>query len=149
MSQSLYIAFYMLVSASVIGIYTDIRSRTISNRYCLLILMLACFCSCFDGGAVLAILRVFGILFIGVILFSLSIIGAGDVKLLAAYSVGISTEYWWLTLYLILILGAVLACIYVVYGVLANKMSEVRRRGLPYGVPITLSCLFGIWLSIY
>ena len=46
-------------------------------------------------------------LLVGFILFSLSIVGAGDVKLLSAYSLGVSPEYWWLTIFLILILGAI------------------------------------------
>lgn len=137
----------MIFSVSVIGMYTDIRHRNISNLYCTCILLFSLLFGSLYGDFSVPILRMICILLVGIVLFSFSIVGAGDVKLLAAYSLGISPEYWWLTLYLMFILGGVLALSYLMYGWLMNKITDVKKRGLPYGVPITLACLFGMWLS--
>lgn len=80
-----------------------------------------------------------GILIVGFGLFCLGILGAGDTKLLAVLSLGISPDLMPFMIYGTILLGGCLAIGYLFYG-LATDLAKVRERGVPYAVPI---CLIG------
>ncbi|MCG3725517.1 prepilin peptidase [Vibrio cincinnatiensis] len=88
----------------------------------------------------------FGIILIGLVLFYFRILAAGDSKLLAVLSLGISPEYLPLTLVGITVVGGVMAAGYLLYG-LCTDLTAVRQRGIPYGVPISVVGGFAIYLS--
>ncbi|PMH46901.1 hypothetical protein BCU68_01360 [Vibrio sp. 10N.286.49.B3] len=76
------------------------------------------------------------------------IIAAGDIKLLTAFSLAISPVYLPLTLVIITFIGGVMGIGYYLYGKWSGNEKAVRQRGVPYGVPICLGCLFGIAASL-
>ncbi|WP_202933147.1 A24 family peptidase [Vibrio navarrensis] len=79
------------------------------------------------------------IVLVGLLLFQLGVLGAGDTKLLAVISLGIDPAYMPLTLVGIVMVGGVMALGYLLYGLMTD-LSKIRQRGIPYGVPI---CLVG------
>jgi prepilin peptidase CpaA len=89
------------------------------------------------------------VLGIGFGLFVFGVCGAGDVKLLAAIAPAISPDYWLATLILIAILGGLLALLYLVYGWYYNKLEQVKKRGLPYGIAIASAGSLGMTASVF
>lgn len=84
------------------------------------------------------------ILLVGLALFKLGVLAAGDTKLLVVLSLGIDPVYMPLTLVGIAMVGGLMALGYLLYG-LVTDLQQVRQRGIPYGVPI---CLVG-GLAVY
>jgi prepilin peptidase CpaA len=126
--------------------YTDVKQRQITNGSVLLVALL-CLSILVVKQQYLALVFSFIILMVGIGLFVLGIIAAGDIKLLAAFSLAIKPEYLLVTLGLIVLLGGILAVGYLIYGVLTD-LKKVRQRGIPYAIPICLGCLFGIAASL-
>lgn len=89
----------------------------------------------------------FFILVVGFFLFLLKVIAAGDIKLLAALSLAIKPEFIVLSLCCVLVLGGVVALMYLIYGFLTD-LQKVRQRGIPYAIPICLGSLLGIAASL-
>lgn len=87
-----------------------------------------------------------GILIVGFGLFCLRILGAGDTKLLAVLSLGISPDFMPLMFYGTIILGGFLATGYLLYG-LSTDLAKVRKKGIPYAVPISIVGSASIFLS--
>ena len=87
------------------------------------------------------------ILLIGFILFSVNVIAAGDTKLLVVMSLAIDSQYLVAILLLMALCGGLLALIYYLYGVFTD-MAAVRKRGIPYGIPISISGYIGIAASL-
>lgn len=78
-----------------------------------------------------------GIVVGGFGLFCLGILGAGDTKLLAVLSLGVSPVFMPIMLYSLVFLGGILAVGYLLYG-LATDLAKVRQKGIPYAVPISV-----------
>lgn len=136
--------FYILIIVLVFIIINDIKNRTITNRSLLLLF-----------GVVVQIIinqqydtwfYSLLILAIGFGLSLLNIIGGGDVKLLAILALAIKPEFLTLCLFLTVVLGGVVALGYLAYGKLTD-MERVRRRGIPYALPICLGCSLGLFMS--
>ncbi|MEZ9417904.1 prepilin peptidase, partial [Vibrio sp. 10N.286.49.E1] len=72
------------------------------------------------------------------VLWYLGVIGAGDVKLLSALLIGIQPDLVTITLICVGLLGGLL--VFTMY--IAGKMKELPSfaKGIPYGIPIALSC---------
>jgi prepilin peptidase CpaA len=87
-----------------------------------------------------------GILIVGFGLFCFGILGAGDTKLLAVLSLGISPKIMIIMFYGTILLGGLLALGYLLYG-LATDLAKVRKKGIPYAVPISLMGGASILLS--
>lgn len=87
-----------------------------------------------------------GILIVGFGLFCLRVLGAGDTKLLAVLSLGIAPDFMPLMLYGTIILGGCLATGYLLYG-LVTDLAKVRKKGIPYAVPISFMGGASIFLS--
>lgn len=80
-------------------------------------------------------------LVLGFGLFLLRVCGAGDIKLIAAYLLGIKPEYWALFLFVMSLIGVGL-------GVVQYIFKAQHDVGIPYGVAISLSGLFFVIASI-
>lgn len=136
----------LLATISIYISYQDITKRTIPNKSCFLVTILSIFISleiqnCFNIGYVL------GIFLIGFVLFSLKIIAAGDIKLLASFFIAIKPEYSPMTLFIISLLGGFLGISYYLKLKLFGRNCLINH-GVPYGIPICIGCLFGIAASI-
>ncbi|PMN71971.1 hypothetical protein BCT27_15715 [Enterovibrio norvegicus] len=123
---------------------TDITKRTISNSLCLFVLMTCIALALFDSSLQIHMYQFTSVVVIGLGLFAMGVLGAGDTKLLAAYSLIIDEEYFLFTLFIITVLGALIA-LFILAMQLASK--NKYRRGVPYGVPIVVASLFSIYLS--
>ena len=93
-----------------------------------------------------SLIYLFIVLVAGFFLFMLKLLGAGDTKLLAVLVLGIDPVYFSAMLYLTVMLGALMALGYLVYGLLTD-LRKVRKKGIPYAIPISISCYFFIVLS--
>ena len=76
--------------------------------------------------------------FVGVLLWYLKVLGAGDVKLLAALVIGIQPDLVTVTLISIGFMGGGLVLIMYIIGKI--KRFNAYKKGIPYGIPIALSC---------
>ncbi|STO77557.1 A24 family peptidase [Grimontia hollisae] len=137
--------FFFLVATSIAVIDSDIRKRKISNR--LNILFFTC---CFSMYLIhhsieLHLVRCLVVIAVGFIAFYLGIIGAGDIKLLAALSLVVDDNYWILTLIATGLLGGIAALVVFIKESLARKKGP--SRGVPYAIPILVAGLTGIYLS--
>ncbi|MGF1755855.1 prepilin peptidase [Vibrio makurazakiensis] len=126
--------------------YKDVKIRKISNLQCLLALLVT-FPLFLLHGELTSLLHALSIIVLGVFLNQFSILGAGDTKLLAVYSLAIRPEYLWPILFLIICVGGVLSLGYYVYGRLTN-IEKVRQRGVPYGIPICIGSYLGVLASL-
>lgn len=84
--------------------------------------------------------------FVGVLLWYLKILGAGDVKLLAALVVGIQPNLVTATLISIGFMGGILVIVMYVIGKV--KRFNIYKKGIPYGIPIALSGFIFSTISI-
>ncbi len=66
-----------------------------------------------------------------------------------AFLLGIDTQWWPAVLILTGMIGGLLALAYICYGLYTKKMADVREKGLPYGVPITLAGVCGVFLTSF
>ncbi|MFB9227479.1 A24 family peptidase [Vibrio lentus] len=80
------------------------------------------------------------------ILWYLRVIGAGDVKLLCALIIGIQPELVTATLIFIGFLGGFLVSAMYIVGKIKGLPSFAK--GIPYGIPIALSCFIFSTVSI-
>ncbi|MFS1860977.1 prepilin peptidase [Vibrio lentus] len=80
------------------------------------------------------------------ILWYLRVIGAGDVKLLCALIIGIQPELVVATLIFIGFLGGAVVSIMYIIGKVVGFDSY--KKGIPYGIPIALSCFIFSTVSI-
>lgn len=80
------------------------------------------------------------------ILWYLKVIGAGDVKLLCALIIGIQPNLVTITLICIGFLGGFLVFAMYIVGKVRGLPSFTK--GIPYGIPIALSCFFFSTISI-
>ncbi|MCL6271454.1 hypothetical protein M3P05_16150 [Sansalvadorimonas sp. 2012CJ34-2] len=87
------------------------------------------------------------VVFAGLILFKINAFAGGDIKLVWAYLLGIDQQWWSVVFLLITGLGGVMAVGYLAYGYFTKNLEAVRKRGLPYGVPIAIGGCLGVWLS--
>ncbi|CZF81113.1 Type IV leader peptidase family protein [Grimontia celer] len=140
----MFLVDLVLITISMVIVYSDIKERKISNRLNLAVLA-CCLLIAYENKSIeLHILRGFIVVFFGMFLFSLGIIGAGDVKLFSAYALIIDSQFWLLTLVSITFVGGFVA----IFILLKSKfLKSSRIRGVPYGFPIVVSSLFFIHLS--
>ncbi|OEE93918.1 A24 family peptidase, partial [Vibrio crassostreae] len=122
-----------LATLSLNIMLNDYKFRKISNWQCLFVLILTLPIFLVYGQAI-SLFYGFCIIILGVVLNQLSILGAGDTKLLAAYSFAIGPDHLWPILFLIVCIGGLLSVVYYIYGRLTN-IEKVKQKGVPYGIP--------------
>lgn len=124
--------------------YTDMRYRLIHNQVVVFIFILSLlmgFMMKDDNNIEINIYAPLTILAIGFILNYINIVGAGDIKLLVALTVGLSTESVYKLLLLVALAGLPIAIIaYIVHKVRKNS----PRCEVPYGVAIAI----GYWILL-
>lgn len=124
----------LIISGILVYIcYTDIRWRLISNNMTALLLLLSIifgWASCTGLSIVLPV----AILIVGFFLAAQGIIGAGDVKLMSALSVGLSTDSIIDFLLLTSLLGVPLTLLTFLYYWIALPR---RALTIPYGVALS------------
>ena len=116
---------------------SDIRRRTINNKLCIIILVISIVISPVIYSAHW-FLTALSVCFVLCVLYAKNIFGGGDVKLVIAFVPAVDNPY--LLLLSIFLLGGCLAFFYLIYG-LFTDMSKVRKKGLPFGVPICIASL--------
>ena len=119
----------------------DIISRKIANRLVLLLALLTCTLSLLSGSV--PNLALFGVtLLIGFFICQFNIIGAGDVKLVAALSLLFSQSHFYDFLFLTLLFGGAVALFSLFFF-----YRSTTANGIPYGVAIALGFVFSFSLS--
>lgn len=116
-------------------IYTDVFYRLIQNIQVVVVVLLAS-ASVFCYELELNLWGSFWVLIVGIVLWSFRIVGAGDIKLLATLSLCMPDNSMFYFLFLMSIIGSVLAFFIWTYSMLRNK-----RISVPYGVAICVSFL--------
>ncbi|MDH3003243.1 flp operon protein B [Pasteurella multocida] len=115
--------------------WTDLTKRVISNNIILLLLVVIIPFSLISYGQIF-FLPALVFLFLGFLLFTLGVIGAGDIKLIAVLMLSIPTEQLISFFFLTSCSGLFL----IIVGWLFFRES-IRKEGLPYGIAISLGFL--------
>ncbi|MTI15555.1 hypothetical protein E1189_21385 [Sansalvadorimonas verongulae] len=83
----------------------------------------------------------------GCMLFAFRIVAGGDIKLALALLLGIDAVWWPTFFFITAVSGGLLAIGYLVFACINNTLPQLRQRGIPYGVPIALAGVCGVWLT--
>lgn len=132
MNQAIGVA--LVLSASAIAAYSDVRTRRIPNSLCAGLLACGLFISVFGGWqhAVISVALFAAVFLAGTLLFSMKLIGGGDVKMLAASA---ATLGWpgapWFLLYTILAGGVIGVAIALARGRMRPMLSALKAMVLP------------------
>lgn len=137
---------FLLTIIVVSILITDITQRRINNYQVLAVFILSLASTGFTAVAPVPLLIA---TIIGLLLFGFGFFAGGDIKLMLAFLPAISTVWWLPVLVLMAFMGGVMALGYLGYGWLGGRMKQVRERGLPYGVPVAIAGLGGVWLSSF
>lgn len=141
------IVFFIVITILSFYIsYCDVRYRVISNITVISVAIISVILL-FISNNNPSYQHVLVIIVIGFVLFNLKWIAAGDVKLFAAFSLAISSNYILLSFYIIVVSGGVLAIICLIYQRIYCHNRKIIK-GVPYGVAICIGCLFGIAASL-
>lgn len=131
-----------LALVSLFAINSDIRHRKISNITVIFTGLLTAIIALTGPREQIQLLLPIIIIAIGMALMMLNILGAGDTKLLAAYSLGINPELFPGVLLVITLVGATIAI-----AMLIINRRKARERGVPYGPAIAIGGCLGVILS--
>lgn len=126
---------------------SDYRKREIANRHVVWVSGISlCILLLYDWDMD-TILRSFyqagTVLIFGFVLFLLRICGAGDVKLMAAVSLGIAAQWWPLFLFGTLLFGGVIGAIMLLVTRLKHQ-KQTQHQGVPYALAICPAA----WISM-
>lgn len=135
--MTLFISTLIAIMVCLLSIvcWTDLRSRLISNRIIMALLLVIIPFSYLMYGTLSWLPAVF-CLVIGFVLFLLNVIGAGDVKLLAVLMLAIPSSFAIFFLFLTACAGLLL----IIIGWLFYRKT-IREKGLPYGMAISTGFL--------
>lgn len=117
-------------------IYTDIRFRIIEN-YTVFLAFILVFITAYELNIQINFFISLISLIIGFLLFSLNLIGAGDVKFFSVLMLIIPKEYEILFIFLMSFIGGILALIMIIL--------RKKDRGVAYGVAISIAFL-SVWI---
>lgn len=141
MESFILIVFYSIVVLLLMTLsWTDIQNRIISNRI-ILILGLVIVPLAWLQHQQIFIIPALVALFIGFLLFSLRVIGAGDVKLIAVLMLIIPNNQLFSFFFFTTFSGLLV----IIIGWIFFRKS-IRENGLPYGVAISLGFLINLVL---
>ncbi|HDY8040437.1 TPA: prepilin peptidase [Vibrio vulnificus] len=125
--------------------FTDAKSRVISN-HTVVFTFLFCFIFAFINGYLLhSFLIAITCFAFSVIFWLFEFWGGGDAKYFPAMMLGIKPEFAIEAICYIGLFGGITVIGVYVYCLIAKK--EIKKIGIPYGVPISLSCLIFLNLS--
>ncbi|MGY3569999.1 A24 family peptidase [Vibrio paucivorans] len=128
--------------------YTDVVHRKISNRQSVIVFVL-CLILMIYSDNYSSYLHSIIILLMGILLFTFGFWGAGDAKLLSAFSLAIKPDLIPVVLSIITFLGLVLILSQYIF----DKFDNYNRYfsadyGVPYGIAISIGANFGVVLTI-
>ena len=130
--------YIILATACFVVSLSDIRERTIKNSHVAVIAVLAMVIGSADYS--LASLWILGICWSALLVLHIfNVMGGGDVKLIAAFSLALPTTFLLPALVLVTVFGGVLAIIYLLkfwWMSWRNKEYDSAQIGLPYGIAI-------------
>ncbi|UGA54222.1 A24 family peptidase [Vibrio sp. VB16] len=138
------IIIFVTTTTLIYVIQSDFRKKKIPNTASVLLLINSTLYCGFNGYWMQWLIVVPVFLF-GLLLWRLSIWGAGDAKLLAGVSPMISLDHFVATLLLIAFLGGALSVVIFVSSRLKKNRVYIH---IPYGIPISIGCWLGIIASI-
>lgn len=121
----------------------DIKFRKVPNWLCI-VTAISCVIIMLVNGHWLNIFHAFAILVLGIFLSHLRLLGGGDSKLFAAYSLAISANHLPLTMFAIALAGGLVSLVCLIWVKLLNK----PNRGVPYAIAIAIGCYLGILVSL-
>lgn len=136
MEALLAINFYIVTILLLIIGWQDITSRLISNHN-LAFLTLALCPMIFLSGTLPNIILSAAVMLIGFPLFLIKVLGAGDVKLIAALALACTPDFFYSFLLLTALLGGFLALIGLFFF-----HKNTKEHDIPYGVAISLAFIF-------
>jgi len=131
------ITILLLITLSI----TDIRSRIISNRIVLLLLITIILLSLLKYQTIFLIPALCA-LAIGFLIFTLGIMGAGDIKLISVLMLSIPDN----EIISVFFFTAFAGLLLIVVGWLFFRKS-IKQNGLPYGVAISFGFITNLALS--
>ncbi|MDD9157235.1 prepilin peptidase [Aliivibrio sp. S4TY2] len=138
--------FFFILITNVYIVFHDVKNRKISNNVIVLI-VLSGFFSIFIKGDLSYFISPLIILIVGIVLFKINLIAAGDIKLFSALALMIKQEYILLVICIFLFIGGIQAyCQFSIYKLTNNE--KWVSRGVPYGLAICTGSVFGILASI-
>ena len=120
--------------------WTDIKGRIISNKIILYLFLVIVPLAWIQYGNIFVIPALVA-LFIGFLLFSLKIIGAGDIKLIAVLMLAIPSDQVFSFFFFTTFSGLLV----IIIGWIFFRES-ISQNGLPYGVAISLGFLINLVL---
>ena len=147
--RGFYLEFVWIVAFSALSLwtmYSDIRYRVIPNTLivCVLITVII---FCIQSASLNQCLYSIPVLIIGLVLWRLGVVGAGDVKLLVAFIPAVDPIFHVFTFLIIAFSGGIVAVITFLYAKLIKK-KKYSDITVPYGVSIALGCWLGILASL-
>lgn len=137
--------YILLVLNLLYVIITDCRYRTISNKMIFIIAIVECFLVKQHFDAISLAVAVITLV-LGIIIFSIGICGAGDIKLLFVLIPIIHHQWLLLCFTLMFALGGILG-IGLWLGDKIWPQFKLSEKGVPYAVPICISFGFGLFLT--
>lgn len=128
--------------------YTDVVHRKISNRQSVIVFFL-CLVMMIYSGNYSSYLHFIIISLIGLLFFILGLWGAGDAKLLSAFSLAIKPDLIPVVLSIITFLGLVLILSQYTFDKFdSNNRCFSSNHGVPYGIAISIGANLGVVLTI-
>lgn len=141
MKDVVILLLYLVVILLLIRLsWTDIKGRIISNKIILYLFLVIVPLAWIQYGNIFVIPALIA-LFIGFLLFSLKIIGAGDIKLIAVLMLAIPSDQVFSFFFFTTFSGLLV----IIIGWIFFRKS-IRQNGLPYGVAISLGFLINLVL---
>jgi prepilin peptidase CpaA len=131
-------------------VFSDLKYRRISNKT----VGCALFISILIGHNHFSIDFFYSLAFLYcalLIIYSLKIIGGGDIKLMGALSLATPSSLWPYTYVVIAVIGGLLALVYLIIKVIDNRfqLGLTKLIGIPYGIAISFGFVFSIMQYIY
>ncbi|MCG9579876.1 prepilin peptidase [Vibrio tubiashii] len=118
---------------------SDYKSRTISNSLCKTLFVINSIAACYYDYVFQSATTTFVIFSILILMWLVGCFGAGDIKLLCAFTIGIKPDITIACLVMVGLLGGVQVTIMYLVGIASSK--KVFEKGIPYGIPISISGL--------
>ena len=118
---------------------SDHKSRTISNSLCKTLFVINSIAACYYDYVFQSATTTFVIFSVFILMWLVGCFGAGDIKLLCAFTIGIKPDITIAFLVMVGLLGGVQVTIMYLAGIASSK--KVFEKGIPYGIPISISGL--------
>jgi len=126
---------------------SDHQHRTISNRICKLLFITNIIAAFYYGYGIQSVTITSVIFFILIIIWLIGAFGAGDIKLLCAFSVGIKPELTLACLVSVGLIGGLQLVVMFLIGLMTK--TNIFEKGIPYGIPISISGVAFTALSLF